>query len=98
MSDNRKFYAPLDSQEERWLLVFDDPDKPWATFTGKETAIRAFKRAEEGGWNCYLFELSAQSSRERELVEAAFAFLDNHSKENSNKLQAALEPYRGMYE
>ena len=57
---DKKYCAPADTQNPKWLLIFDDINKSDGHYKKKGDAMEAFKRAEELGWNCYLYELVEQ--------------------------------------
>lgn len=54
--------GPASQQRQKWLLVFDDTDRPPVSMDDEEVARALFSRAEAGGWNCYLFQLAPRAA------------------------------------
>jgi hypothetical protein len=47
--------GPVDKQERRYLLRFEDAERGDVSFTEELQAGSMFARAEARGWNCHLF-------------------------------------------
>lgn len=50
------YCAPGDSQEPKWLLTFEDPDKGYCLFSDEVEAMSVFAKASQT-WNCCLWQL-----------------------------------------
>lgn len=50
--------GPAANQRKTWLLVFEDRDRGSIPFDDEDAAYAMFAKAEAGGWNCHLFEVS----------------------------------------
>lgn len=46
---------PGDDPTRRWLLKFEDTERGESVFGDEAEAREVFHRADDGGWNCYLF-------------------------------------------
>jgi hypothetical protein len=52
----RQWCQPGDVKQRQWLLTFEDTDMGHSLFSNEAEARDTFRRADEGGWNCYLFQ------------------------------------------
>src|SRR5215216_170085 len=60
---------PGDIKERCWLLRFDDQDRGDAVFTNEAEARDMFRRANDGGWNCYLFAAARNGATTMRTIE-----------------------------
>lgn len=56
------YCQPCDIQGRQFMLVFDDAERASVSFDDEEKAFKAFQKAEDRGWNCYLFATLPRSN------------------------------------